>query len=156
VGFEARLGDATVQGVDNTPPYPYLFDTAFATAPTVAVVSQAGMIGSDGSWAQAYGPTLSTTTTLNLSLDEDQLGDAERRHTPERVAYAVFEAPLAYPSVGDGDFDSDGDVDLNDFGGFQVCFDQPAGGGCQPGDMNGDDFIDAADIAPFVNALIGP
>ncbi|UCG17025.1 MAG: matrixin family metalloprotease [Phycisphaerales bacterium] len=156
VGFEARLGDATVQGVDNTPPYPYLFDTAFATAPTVAVLSQAGMIGSDGSWAQAYGPALATTTTLNLSLDEDQLGDSERLHTPERVAYVVFEAPLVYPSVGDGDFDSDGDVDLDDFGGFQVCFDQPAGGGCQPGDMNGDDFIDAADIAPFVNALIGP
>ncbi|UCG15618.1 MAG: hypothetical protein JSV19_10020 [Phycisphaerales bacterium] len=156
VGFEARLGDATVQGVDNAPPYPYSFDTAFATAPTVAVVSQAGMIGADGSWAQAYGPTLATTTTLNLSLDEDQLEDTERRHTPERVAYAVFEHPLVYPSVGDGDFDLDGDVDLKDFGGFQVCFDQTAGGGCQPGDMNGDDFIDAADIAPFVNTLIGP
>ncbi|UCG16610.1 MAG: hypothetical protein JSV19_00965 [Phycisphaerales bacterium] len=156
VAFEARLGDATVQGVDNTPPYPYLFDTAFATAPTVAVLSQAGMIGADGSWAQAYGPTLSTTTTLNLSLDEDQLGDTERRHTGERVAYAVFEAPLAYPSVGDGDFDSDGDVDLKDFGGFQVCFDQPGSGGCQPGDMNGDGFINFDDITPFVMALVGP
>ncbi|UCG16921.1 MAG: hypothetical protein JSV19_02580, partial [Phycisphaerales bacterium] len=139
-------------------PYPYLFDTAFATAPTVAVLSQAGMIGADGSWAQAYGPTLATTTTLNLSLDEDQLGDTERRHTGERVAYAVFEAPLAYPSVGDGDFDSDGDVDLDDYVSWETCLAGPGVPeyeGCQHGDLDGDDDIDLADFALFQVGFTG-
>ncbi|UCG15336.1 MAG: hypothetical protein JSV19_08550 [Phycisphaerales bacterium] len=159
VEFEARVGDATVQGVDNTPPYPYPFDIGFASAPTVAILSQAGMIGADGSWAQAYGPTLATAAALNLSLDEDQLGDTERRHTAERVAYAAFEAPLVYPSVGDGDFDFDGDVDLEDYALWETCLagpGVPGFGGCEHGDLDGDDDIDLGDFGLFQNVFTGP
>ncbi len=46
-----------------------------------------------GGWAQVHGATMSTTTTLNLSIDEDTIGDAERNHTTEQVGYVVFAGP---------------------------------------------------------------
>ena len=58
---------------------------------------------------------------------------------------------------GNGDFDTDGDVDLGDFADFQVCFGEPAGLGCEPGNMTGTDaVIDLDDFAAFVAALNGP
>jgi len=49
---------------------------------------------------------------------------------------------------GNGDFDSDGDVDLGDFADFQVCFGESAGLGCEPGNMTGTDaVIDLDDFA---------
>ena len=39
----------------------------------------------DGGW-------MATPANLSLSVDEDSLGDAERRHTTEQVAYVVFGA----------------------------------------------------------------
>jgi hypothetical protein len=57
-------------------------------------------------------------------------------------------------AYGDGDFDSDGDVDMMDFRSFQECFQQPAGGGCQPGDMAGDNgIIDLSDFCEFAAAM---
>jgi hypothetical protein len=97
VAYEAALGPDSVRGVDNSPPYPYTFVTPFATAPTVALVTQAGMQSSEGSWAQVHGATLATPTTLYLSVDEDQLGKGERRHSTERVGYVVFAAPGVVP-----------------------------------------------------------
>jgi len=97
VEVEAALGPDSVRGVDNSPPYPYTFVTPFAAAPTVALVTQAGMQSSEGSWAQVHGATLATPTTLYLSVDEDQLGKGERRHSTERVGYVVFAAPGVVP-----------------------------------------------------------
>ena len=58
---------------------------------------------------------------------------------------------------GDGDFEPDGDVDLTDFAAFQICFEQSALGGCEPGNMTGaDEMIDLADFTAFVAALGGP
>ncbi len=86
-----------MRGVDNSPPYPYTFATAFATAPTVALVSQAAMDDTNGGWAQVHGATMATTTTLYLSIDEDQIGGSERKHSTEQVGYVVFAAPGVYP-----------------------------------------------------------
>ena len=97
VEFEAALGADTVLGVTNAPPYNYTFNTAFATAPSVAVVTMAAMDGGNGGWAQVHGPTVATTTTLFLSVDEDQVGDAERNHTSEQVGYVVFESAVIFP-----------------------------------------------------------
>ena len=97
VAFEALVGADTVQGVVNSPPYPYTFSTAFASAPTVAVVALAGMDGGNGGWAYTYGPTTATSTTLYLAADEDQVGDSERNHTTEQVGYVVFESAFVYP-----------------------------------------------------------
>ena len=95
VEFEAFLGADTVAGAGDTPPYSYTFGTAFSAAPTVAVTTMAGVDGANGAWAQTHGSTMATATTLYLSVDEDQIGDAERGHTTEQVGYTVFAAPFA-------------------------------------------------------------
>ncbi len=97
VEFEAALGADTVRGTGNNPPYSYSYSTPFSAAPTVAVASQSAMDGNDGSWVQAHGATLSSAGTLFLSVDEDQIGGSERRHTSEQVSYAVFAGPVVYP-----------------------------------------------------------
>jgi hypothetical protein len=87
VGFTAAVGSETIRGVGNAPPYAYTL-SGLATAST-AIVSQAGMIGSDGGWPVLYGGSPLSATRLNLAIDEDAR-DAERSHGAERVAYVVF------------------------------------------------------------------
>ena len=40
--------------------------------------------------SQAHGAPLASTTSLYLSVDEDQVGDSERGHTTEQVGYVAF------------------------------------------------------------------
>jgi hypothetical protein len=96
VQFEAALGADSVRGVTNGPPYDYTFNNAFASAPLLAVTTMAAMDGGNGGWAMTYGPVQTTATTLALSIDEDQINDNERNHTPEQVGYIVFETPFAF------------------------------------------------------------
>jgi Metallo-peptidase family M12B Reprolysin-like len=70
--------------------YSLAFTKAFATKPVVAIVCQAGMDDVDGSWAVLTSDP--TTTAVGVSVDEDQTLDAERGHTTEEIAYAVFSA----------------------------------------------------------------
>ena len=98
VEFEALLGTDTVLGVSNSPPYTYTFDSAFASAPTVAVTTMAGVDGANGGWSYTYGASPTTATTIDLVIDEDQLADTERNHINEQVGYVVFETAVAYPS----------------------------------------------------------
>jgi len=101
--YEARLGGNSVQGVVNGAPFAYPFAGAFASPPSVAVVSIAGMNGPNGAWAQTHGSSFATTATLYVSVDEDQTSDSERDHTAEQVAYVAFaatalnHAPVASP-----------------------------------------------------------
>lgn len=57
------------------------------------------------------------------------------------------------------DFDQDGDVDVEDFGHMQLCLttsiEVPAPG-CENADVDGDDHIDAYDVAVFTACLSGP
>ena len=99
VEYEAALGADTVAGVANTPPYAYTFNTAFASAPTVATVQMSGVDGNNGGWAQTHGPTMASATSLFLSIDEDVIGDTERSHTTEQVSYVVFGGPVVYPPI---------------------------------------------------------
>jgi len=46
---------------------------------------------------ECVGSTVATTSTLYLSIDEDQIGDKERKHTTAQVGYVVFEKPLVSP-----------------------------------------------------------
>ena len=108
VEYEAALGADTIQGVtDSSPPYIYTFNNTFVTgSPTVALTTMAGMDGINGGWAQVHGATLADTT--RLSIDEDQILDPERDHTPEQVAYVVFAGSALFPSCTE-------DLDCDDF-----------------------------------------
>jgi hypothetical protein len=59
-----------------------------------------------------------------------------------------------------GDFDGDGDVDLDDYNQFGSCFTGSYGGplepGCEPGDFDGDHDIDCDDWGQFVLVWTGP
>jgi hypothetical protein len=60
----------------------------------------------------------------------------------------------------DGDCDGDGDVDLADFGNFQLCFTGPGGGPVSPDctctDFDNDDDVDLADFGEFQLVFTGP
>ena len=101
VEFEAAVGPVTVRSIGNSPPYSYNFLTPFATTSSVALASQAAMDGTQGSWAYLHGSNPITATGLDLALDEDQVGDPERRHVPEPAGYVVFAGPVVYPGVPD-------------------------------------------------------
>ena len=102
--FEAALGADIVESVTNSPPYTYTFNTPFAGSPSIAVLTMAGVDGANGAWAQVHGATLANTTSLFLSVDEDQIADTERDHTAEQVGYLVFEGPVLFPPCeNDGD-----------------------------------------------------
>lgn len=58
--------------------------------------------------------------------------------------------------LGDGDFESDGDVDLVDYAMFMACFGLPANGGCEPANLSGDEIINLSDLQMFVSELVGP
>jgi hypothetical protein len=64
------------------------FRSKFGTTPVVAVLTQAAMDDSDGSWAVLTSNP--STTLVGISVDEDQLANSERTHATEEVNYAVF------------------------------------------------------------------
>jgi len=94
--YNVALGNDTVRDVTRSPPYEYALSPAFATTPTVALVTQAAMDGGNGSWAYLHGGAPLTPTTLRLAIDEDQVNDTERRHTTEQVGYIVLQHPIVY------------------------------------------------------------
>ena len=87
--YLAGLGSDTVEGMDNNPPFTY--SLSGLSNPTTAIISQSAMDGNNGGWAILYGDNPFTATSLNLAIDEDKLGDTERSHITEQVAYLVFE-----------------------------------------------------------------
>ena len=93
--YVAAVGGDTIRGMDNSPGYDYSY-AAMANSKT-AVGSLAGMDGGDGGWAVLYGtdPITPTGSTLRLAIDEDQLGNSERSHTTEQVAYFIIDPPPA-------------------------------------------------------------
>jgi hypothetical protein len=58
------------------------------------------------------------------------------------------------------DFDNDGDVDLDDFSGFQYCFDGPnrplRDPACGVADLDGDNDVDLSDFSVFQACFNGP
>ncbi len=94
VAYEAWLGGDSVQGVADSPPYAYTFNQPFASTPQVALASLAAMDGGNGGWAILYGANPLSANWIDLAIDEDQIGDSERNHTAEQVAYLVFAEPV--------------------------------------------------------------
>ena len=74
---------------------------------------------------------------------------------------ASYPAPLAANVLYVApDFDSDGDVDVNDFSFFQQCFNgpgnPPASPDCGEADFDGDHDVDVSDFATFQSCFNGP
>jgi hypothetical protein len=90
VPFASGVGGKSIGGIDNAPPFDYALD-GFDAAPQVALLSIAGMDGSDGGWPVLYGADALTVDQMDLVIDEDQLADNERSHTDERVGYLVIQ-----------------------------------------------------------------
>ncbi len=77
IEFEAGLGADIVQGVTNSATG-YSYTLANLSSPDTAIVTQSAMDGGDGSWALLYGNAPLGTSSIQVAVDEDQLGDSER------------------------------------------------------------------------------
>jgi hypothetical protein len=75
------------------------------------------------------------------------------------LAYQIVALPLkGCTCESGGDFDNDGDVDLIDFGVFQICFTGPTSNyeaGCECGDFDFDGDLDLVDFGNFSLAFTG-
>lgn len=91
VTFVAGVGADAIAGPTNTVGYNY--SLSGLTDASVAVLSTAGMDGGNGGWPVLFGANPVSATQMTLVFDEDQVGDSERSHTNEQVAYLVFENP---------------------------------------------------------------
>ncbi len=87
--YRAALGNDSVKGVDNAPPFSY--SLSGLSSASVGIVSAAAMDGNNGGWPILYGANPLSSTSLQLAFDEDQAKDSERKHTAEQVAFIVFE-----------------------------------------------------------------
>jgi hypothetical protein len=117
-------------------------------------------ITDDADWLEAFpatGTTASETDTITLSYTPDGLeagtyaatvmvADPDASNSPQAVDVTLT---VLVP----GDFDGDRDVDLEDFGRFQVCYtgsggvqDEPA---CQPARIDSDPDVDGDDFSLF-------
>ncbi len=68
-------------------------------AASVGVACLTAMDGNNGGWGMLYGANPISNTNINLAIEEDQLGDTERNHTGEQVAFIVFEDGPAPPDT---------------------------------------------------------
>ncbi|MGK0189473.1 MAG: hypothetical protein ACI9R3_005290, partial [Verrucomicrobiales bacterium] len=85
--FSAFVGNDSILGMGNAPPYNYA--VAGVSVPLAAVASSAAMDVNDGGWPVLYGAAPLTATSVSLAIDEDQLGDSERNHASEQVAVLI-------------------------------------------------------------------
>lgn len=80
---DPRLGDELYPGVNED-----VLGTAILAMPS--------MDGIDGGWPVLYGTESIGPSGLTVCIDEDTLGDTERGHTSEEVAYLVFIKSAGY------------------------------------------------------------
>ncbi|MEM9837088.1 MAG: T9SS type A sorting domain-containing protein [Bacteroidota bacterium] len=85
--YEAGLGADIVRGQNNSQ-VGYLYNTPSLTL-VGGVLSTAGLDGGDGGWPVFKADPIGSGG-FRLAFEEDQIGDSERSHTTEPVAYLVF------------------------------------------------------------------
>ncbi len=97
IPFVAALGADSILGYDDSPPYSYAHGGP--SDARAAVVSSAGMDGSNGGFPILYGSPALTSSSLDLAIDEDQIRDSERVHISEQVAYLVLGEQTLPPGI---------------------------------------------------------
>jgi len=84
VPYEAGVGSNTVEGVvEATAPYSYSLQGSY----DLAIVSSAGMHGTNGGWPILWGAAPLAASQLDLGIDEDQINDVERDRITDQVAF---------------------------------------------------------------------
>ncbi|MCH8252850.1 MAG: exo-alpha-sialidase, partial [Planctomycetes bacterium] len=125
----------------------------------------------------AYSPDAGTTWSKNVRvgpifnshvgwpLTNHKLGDYYHMvsdDTGANLAYAATyndEQDVYFLRIGFPDIDTDRDIDLRDFAGFQNCFSGEGGGvseGCGLFDVDRDTDVDWTDYMGLSNLLVGP
>jgi len=111
----------------------------FAWGRTGSAVAGAGDVNDDG---------------LNDLIIGEPVGAPPGRPSTTGMAYVIFGRDTGDPA----DFDDDGDVDLNDFIIFQLCFvgsNNPRAPGCARPDLDRDGDVDLADFLIFQQNFTG-
>ncbi len=103
VPYQAALGGNSIRGIDDSPAYTYTL-SGFSATPTVGIIAQATMNGSNGGWSVLYGSSPLIASAIGLAVDEDQIGDSERVHVEEQVGFLVFQSAVAIGGSDDGAF----------------------------------------------------
>jgi len=89
--LEAGLGPDNVKGVGDLQ---VVGGGRYYTEPVLdinsVVLSSAAMDGTDGGWPVLYGAAPIGNQSFQLRIDEDQIKDAERKHTTEQVAFLAI------------------------------------------------------------------
>ena len=183
-----RSADPTTPGgltyVSRTSQTPFVSDLPhdLAVAPLAEVLLDMSFDSQPGGPTDGLAPG-GDVVVESLQIGVDGAGTVEVSLTGASAAhtYLAAEGPVAElfdsvqidPSAGsitlqvlpDGDFDDDGDVDLDDYEEFLACLNGPnvttPPAGCSPeqfvrADLDGDDDCDLADAAAFAGRFTGP
>ncbi len=115
----------------------------------------------DSALVVAHGFVLNTDTMPPQALSAaglqagDTLPSSSSDHLP-----VIADLRVAFQPAIPGDFDGDGDVDIDDFGVFQACATGaglgPPPPGCDDKRLDADDDIDLSDFGIFQRCLTGP
>ena len=115
-----------------------------------------------GQACQYFSATLNTSvagtwqTVVTLAVSDEDVPGA----TVGTALTLTLKAVVALSVIVAADFDSDGDVDADDFAIFAGCLNgavkPPGHTGCGPADLDGDGDVDMADFAIFQRCLSGP
>lgn len=95
--FQATRGANAIDGVDNAGgSYP-----TGANDYSIGLGTQTAENGGNGGWAVLFGPDPLAGNNIDFAIDEDQIGDAERAHVNEEIAWTAFRDTTPSEAVDD-------------------------------------------------------
>lgn len=152
---------ATAQALTNPPDTSFTIRNAGDGTINYTVTPQCGWLSA----APDTGSSQGETDTITVSFDTSGLLAGEHTCEFSISAPEAVNSPVLAPKVTltlwtvPADFDGDGDVDLEDFGHLQACFNssgvQHPDPGCLNADLDDDGDVDPQDYAIFRNCLGG-
>ncbi|MEM7612868.1 MAG: PKD domain-containing protein, partial [Pseudomonadota bacterium] len=96
--YQAGVGANIIEGITENAPYNYPLGRPFDSA----VVSSAGMNGTNGGWPVMVGAQLDGDV-LGLAVDEDQIGDPERLRITDQAAFVAMVSNVEQLEIVDVD-----------------------------------------------------